>query len=344
MKKLLPILIISLLALTSCKPTENSSPFESHEELIEVINSQADLECSTETVDTQSSLETDEEWDSMSCADGGIVHYLRSEGAKTHLLDWLEQNDTSNTRVGAGDDWIFVGHHTEASAVRNALSGTQPTFARPEPTTTPTPTPTPTTADFEVSCRDEDRNESGIFTSLEDVWDELSLDERYKCDVSLTRDYSETELEAIEVADSREQSLHLLYGICASSHLGDHKEIKKWSGAQLQEVEGALILCPDHPERAIIEDRTAEAVEAEAQREHGERFRNGTHRVGDDIQPGTYVVEVDEAFDGCYWQRLDAAGNTIDNNFINSGFRAEATIAASDYSFTSERCGEWAKQ
>src|SRR5699024_12264057 len=101
---------------------------------------------------------------------------------------------------------------------------------------------------------------------------------------------------------------------------------------------------PDAPEGDHDYERTVEPEQAQAQRDQGERFGNGTYRVGEDIQPGTYVVEVGEAFDGCYWQRLDASGNTIDNNFISSGFRAEVTIAASDHSFNTKRCGEWVKQ
>ena len=43
-------------------------------------------------------------------------------------------------------------------------------------------------------------------------------------------------------------------------------------------------------------------------------------------------------------ERLDSSGEIIDNNFINSGFRAEVSIKSSDYSFTAEGCGEWVKQ
>ncbi|MEW1990040.1 hypothetical protein AB0365_15485, partial [Brevibacterium casei] len=63
-----------------------------------------------------------------------------------------------------------------------------------------------------------------------------------------------------------------------------------------------------------------------------------------DIQPGTYVAESETPFENCYWERLDSSGEIIDNNFINSGFRAEVSIKSSDYSFTAEGCGEWVKQ
>lgn len=40
-----------------------------------------------------------------------------------------------------------------------------------------------------------------------------------------------------------------------------------WEGpSPLQQVQGALVLCPDHPERDIVEEQSAKAAEAEAQR------------------------------------------------------------------------------
>ena len=79
-------------------------------------------------------------------------------------------------------------------------------------------------------------------------------------------------------------------------------------------------------------------------REDGKIFNSGTYKVGADIQPGTYVAESETPFENCYWERLDSSGEIIDNNFINSGFRAEVSIKSSDYSFTAEGCGEWVKQ
>jgi hypothetical protein len=355
MKRFAPAItavLLTLLTLTACNTSEADStgPYESHEQLLEAINSHTELDCGPELIDTDTSVETDEEWDSVRCADGGILHYLRTDGAKDYLLDYFAEYDTPKTRIAMGDDWIFVGDHQEAKIVRDVLNGRQPSLAN----RSPLPPPTPTGPDFIIACHDENGEETGEFTSPEEAWEDLSTDERADCEgrwgwshrdgAHTHHDYNEAELEALETAEYEDRSLSTLYGMCAESHLGDHEATKPWSEGQLKELKGALILCPDHPERDIMKDRTAEAVQAETEREQGQRFGNGTYRVGDDIQPGTYVVEVDEAFDGCYWQRLDASGNTIDNNFISSGFRAQVTIAASDHSFSSERCGEWVKQ
>lgn len=64
----------------------------------------------------------------------------------------------------------------------------------------------------------------------------------------------------------------------------------------------------------------------------------GSHTVGTDVEPGTYVV-----FDveGCYWERLDANGEIIDNNFVSAAPRVQATIRPGDFAFNSEGCGRW---
>lgn len=60
--------------------------------------------------------------------------------------------------------------------------------------------------------------------------------------------------------------------------------------------------------------------------------------VGKEIKPGTYFVT---DADGCYWERTNRNGATIDNYFTNGARRVQVTIRSSDYSFNSERCGEW---
>jgi len=68
-------------------------------------------------------------------------------------------------------------------------------------------------------------------------------------------------------------------------------------------------------------------------------FSSGAFQVGTEIQPGTYAVEGE--INDCYWERLDRNGEIIDNNFVNAAKRVQVTIRKSDYSFNSERCGQW---
>ena len=72
----------------------------------------------------------------------------------------------------------------------------------------------------------------------------------------------------------------------------------------------------------------------------------GAHEVGDEwvagrvALPGTYVTY---GVEGCYWERLDDAGNILDNNFINAAPRVAVTIQPPDYAFNSEGCGRWSQ-
>lgn len=149
MKRLPIVVLTGLVALTACESAENdsSNAFESPKELVEAINDNTDVTCSPQIIETEGQPQSGESWDSMRCDGQGIVHFLTSDGAKSYLLDYLKENDTSNKRVAVGDNWIFIGfEHLDAHTVRNALDAQQPHFPKsPSPseanTTAQTPKP-----------------------------------------------------------------------------------------------------------------------------------------------------------------------------------------------------------
>ena len=71
-------------------------------------------------------------------------------------------------------------------------------------------------------------------------------------------------------------------------------------------------------------------------------FGNGTHRVGIDIAPGTYVAP---GGSGCYWERQSVFGggsaDAIIANEFSRGGQVVVTIAASDKGFRTNGCGTW---
>lgn len=70
-------------------------------------------------------------------------------------------------------------------------------------------------------------------------------------------------------------------------------------------------------------------------------FGDGTHLVGNDIQPGTY--RNDGTSESCYWERQSGLTGTsadIIANDLPTG-QAYVTIDPSDKAFTSKRCGTW---
>lgn len=70
---------------------------------------------------------------------------------------------------------------------------------------------------------------------------------------------------------------------------------------------------------------------------------DGTHRVGQDIQPGTYRLR--EPASGCYWARLSGFGGTLDEIYANENVNGYGvvTIASSDAGFETTGCGGWSR-
>jgi len=65
--------------------------------------------------------------------------------------------------------------------------------------------------------------------------------------------------------------------------------------------------------------------------------KSGFYTVGVEIVPGRWRSTGSD--DGCYWARLDAYQNTIDNHFGLAG--GTLTIRASDYEVAFNDCGTW---
>lgn len=127
------------------------------------------------------------------------------------------------------------------------------------------------------------------------------------------------------------------YEICTEHGTAWSRNEWPVSREQFVEVENALSICPRHPDAKRWKQRMKGEDEAVTERQQGTRFDDGLYRVGDEVQPGTYVAtDVED----CYWERQDAAGATIENYF-GTALRVQVTIAPSDYGFLTEGCGEW---
>ncbi len=72
-------------------------------------------------------------------------------------------------------------------------------------------------------------------------------------------------------------------------------------------------------------------------------FSDGTHRVGVDIAPGTYLSS---GGDFCYWERQSRIGSgelddIIANEISMDGGQVVVTIDATDEGFKTSDCGVW---
>ena len=72
-------------------------------------------------------------------------------------------------------------------------------------------------------------------------------------------------------------------------------------------------------------------------------FSDGTHRVGEDIQPGTYRTR--EGSSGCYYARLSGFGGGTEEILSNEVTDAPSIVAIepTDAGFQSKRCGTWTR-
>ena len=69
-------------------------------------------------------------------------------------------------------------------------------------------------------------------------------------------------------------------------------------------------------------------------------FGDGTWRVGEDIQPGTYRSP---GGPNCYWERLRNFKGGFNSIIVNGGFSRNQTVTidSSDAGFSTTRCGTW---
>jgi hypothetical protein len=195
---------------------------------------------------------------------------------------------------------------------------------------------------WSMSCTDA-AYESYEFRDFRAVW--ASTLPLSRCEPGSKSGTFYTETQRAALASGAISSLEgngTLQSICAELGFGSYASMESYSTSQAKELTGALAVCPDHPDAGDVRARIDSSLAEEAAIAEGRVFGAGVKRVGEEIQPGTYVTEGE--LDGCYWERTDAAGEIIDNNFIGGGLRAEVVIRSGDYSFSSTRCGNWRKQ
>lgn len=212
---------------------------------------------------------------------------------------------------------------------------------------------------YSMSCQNASLGASYSFSSYRDLW--ATSDPVINCnaDTPSGNEFSPEQLVALNAAGYEQTTVALgfLYARCADLGTNDPPD-GYWSSAY-----AALLLCPDHPEASDIVARADSALAAEtaaaaaaaeqaavaeqtanqraAEITAGTRIEAGIHRVGDTVQPGTFATEGE--LSNCYWERLASDGSILENGFLTSALRVEVTVDPTDYSFFSQRCGEWVR-
>ena len=93
-----------------------------------------------------------------------------------------------------------------------------------------------------------------------------------------------------------------------------------------------------------LEEQIAQAKEPAPAPVPGPRrsFGDGTYRVGEEIDPGTYAAS---GGSNCYWARLSGFSGSL-GDIIANGIGSPhplVTISSSDVGFDSQRCGTWTR-
>ena len=114
---------------------------------------------------------------------------------------------------------------------------------------------------------------------------------------------------------------------------------RAWRGLVLAGVALVSVGCSQDAVDSV--PGTTEVTSSAAPEDASRSFGSGTHRVGEDIAPGTYRAA--NVGDSCYWERLSGFTGDVDDIIANDNAQGAAivTILPSDKGFTSRGCGTW---
>lgn len=244
---------------------------------------------------------------------------------------------------GDGDSASATGSKATSSPSKTASPAPSRT-AKPSRTPTPKPTPKPRPVTVEYTCGASVGSPKLTFSHVKEAWAAAPME---ICDATEigAGTPSELELTALKTAygpDYKRDSLAGLWGICAKTAGIPIDRIV--SGAQGAELEGAFLLCPDHPKAATIQanivtgkDLSAKQADNAKAAEEGRLVGEGSYLVGVDVQPGTWQ-SMGEKVEDCYWEVSDAQGNIMANNFIRIAPQFTIEIPAGASGFTVRGC------
>ncbi|MCC9173241.1 hypothetical protein [Arthrobacter sp. zg-Y179] len=212
----------------------------------------------------------------------------------------------------------------EPTAGKSATPSAIPSTPNAEPQSQP--------ATFEFDCHTPPSGRVKLST-VQEVW----ANRMAECYVTMQGEIlpaaTATAVELAFPEDPSPEKATQLYNACAET---SETFLAGFERARL--LEGALMLCPDHPQRKAIEKAIASGYQGEATRtKSGDFVGAGSYLVGTEIHPGTWQSFGTQVED-CYWEISDAQGNIIENNFISIAPRFEIQIPATAAGFTATNC------
>lgn len=120
------------------------------------------------------------------------------------------------------------------------------------------------------------------------------------------------------------------------------KETQAAKDAQAANAKDAATVTAQLDQRSADLDKREAALTPREVAAARSTFGNGLHRVGVDVDPGTYRTT---GGGNCYWERLSGTSGEFDDiiaNDLPTG-ASVVTISGSDAAFKSQGCGTWSK-
>ncbi|WP_164888653.1 MULTISPECIES: hypothetical protein [Paenarthrobacter] len=192
---------------------------------------------------------------------------------------------------------------------------------------------------YAYRCTSLDSSPEVQLSSLAEVWAATNYTRMDSCEVTYQGPQpfqpTEREAEAIQVASrdvAAEDEVNVMLrvlGLC--TRVSDEAGPDGFAGASRESLKAAADFCPDAPQGKII------AAWAE-----GTRVGDGSHRVGEGLQSGTYqVVKPGPSSGECEWSvRTDAGALTASGGSTDA---AQGVRVEDGQNFTSDKCGIWGK-
>lgn len=223
------------------------------------------------------------------------------------------------------------------------------------PTTTSSTTPASTIPDLREDLETAEQTLSDLQAQIEELEAELTQADNARREAESARDEALAELEELRLAYDDEIQQVLANGVTAVVDSScsaieeplDDQQVAELIDRQVSEwaqQPGLPDNAADSLDREAIESQVAECVatveEQARQAELTEPKGDGFYTVGEEIAAGTW--ESQGTSSDCYWARLDANQELIDNHFGNAGGRV--TIRSSDAEVEFSGCGTWEYQ
>lgn len=192
---------------------------------------------------------------------------------------------------------------------------------------------------YAYRCTSLDSSPEVQLSSLAEVWAATNYTRMDSCEVTYQGPKpfqpTEREAEAIQMASrdvAAEDEVNVMLrvlGLC--TRVSDEAGPDGFAGASRESLKAAADFCPDAPQGKII------AAWAE-----GTRVGDGSHRVGEGLQSGTYqVVKPGPSSGECEWSvRTDAGALAASGGSTDA---AQGVRVEDGQNFTSDKCGIWGK-